>query len=344
MVNKLTIQDIQKGKYDLLNLVVGEEEYLNEAVREAFVETVLKGDPNDFNYGVYDMEEVSLSVALEEAESLPFFDEKRLIIIENPFFLTSQKVKNVPDHDLDALLAYIENPADFTILLIMASYEKIDQRKKIGKSLTKHASLIETNPLSEKEVQSFVQEDFKSAGFTIDKEAFALFYQLTDGSLTRMMQEKDKLMLYKMDEKRIVKEDVASLVVRSLDQNIFDLNNFILNRQLDKALTLYQDLLLQKEDPIKLIAIMLGQFRILIQVKSLKKKGYHQGEMASLLKSHPYPIKLALQRERHFSMDLLTEAHQQLIETDFKIKTGQVEPIIAFELFMIEFIQTNPTS
>ena len=65
----------------------------------------------------------------------------------------------------------------------------------------------------------------------------------------------------------ISSQDIAEAIPKSLQDNIFDLTQMILKRQIDQARNLVKDLRLQGEDEIKLIAILLGQFRMFSQVK-----------------------------------------------------------------------------
>ncbi|MDN6326621.1 MAG: DNA polymerase III subunit delta, partial [Alkalibacterium sp.] len=117
----------------------------------------------------------------------------------------------------------------------------------------------------------------------------------------------------------------------------FELNERVLKKNVKQSIELYQDLLHQKEDPIKMLALMIGQFRLLLQVKILKKKGYQQADIAGILKIHPYRVKLALQTEKRFKQTTLSSAHRYLINADYKIKSGKMDPKIQIELFIWKF-------
>ena len=89
------------------------------------------------NIGRYDMEATPLAVALDDAMATPFFGERRLVIINKPFFLTGEKRHSKVEHDLDSLKNYLEHPEPSTILVFAAPYEKLDGRKEIVKQLKK---------------------------------------------------------------------------------------------------------------------------------------------------------------------------------------------------------------
>ncbi|MCA9766117.1 MAG: DNA polymerase III subunit delta [Carnobacterium sp.] len=331
------VAKLRNNQISSVYLVLGTESYLNRTLRETFIYSILKEDEIDLNLGIYDMSEVPLGTALEDAESIPFFGDRRLVIIDHPLFLTGDKNKAKLEHDMKWFENYVLKPSETTTLVIFAPYEKLDERKKISKLLKKNALIIETTTLSEKEMRSYLKTTIENEDFTVSSEAFELFVQLTDANLSVAMSELPKLLLFGQDKKRITKEAVSQLITRSLEQNIFSLNDYVLKKKVGPALELYHDLLLQKEDPIKINAIMTSQFRLLLQVKILEKKGYQQGDIAKMLKVHPYRIKLSIQHMRPFSKKVLSDAYNGLIETEYRLKTGQGKREMQFELFVLQF-------
>lgn len=331
------VTKLKNNEITPIYLVLGTESYLNQIVRDTFIYSVLKEDERDLNLGIYDMQEVPLGTALEDAESVPFFGERRLVIIDHPLFLTGDKGKAKFEHDMKWFENYLANPSETTTLVVFAPYVKLDDRKKISKLLKKKAVIIETTTLSEKEMRNYLKTTIENEEFTISPEAFELLIQLTDANLSVAMSELPKLLLFGQETKYITKEAVSELVTKSLEQNIFSLNDYVLKKKVGAALELYHDLLLQKEDPIKINAIMTAQFRLLLQVKILETKGYQQGDIAKMLKIHPYRIKLSIQHMRPFSKKILMDAFNGLIETEYRLKTGQGEREMQFELFILRF-------
>lgn len=327
---------IKQGNISPVTLVLGTESYLNDIAEKNLIQAAFQGEMDEMNFARFNMTNDLLDLALEEAVSLPFFGDKRMVIIDEPYFLTAEKSKTKLAHDISWFLDYLADPADFTYFVILAPYEKLDKRKKVPKMLLKQADVITTQPLSEKETISYVSRFIKNKGYKIDRQTFTLLQNMTALDLTSMMKALDKLMIYKSDTKVIDKEDVRELVQPALEQNVFALNQLVLQRKIGDALQAFQDLTLQKEDPIKLIAIMLSQFRLLLQVKILKKHGYQQGDIATVLKTHPYRVKLASQQEKKFSQADLSLAHSRLIDTDFAIKSGEIPASTAFELFVLQ--------
>ena len=123
---------------------------------------------------------------------------------------------------------------------------------------------------------------------------------------------------------------------KSLEHNVFDLTNQVLSGNSEHAIQLYEDLLLQGEETIKLNAILLTQIRLFLQTKILAKLGYQQANIAETLKVHPYRVKLALQQVRQFELARLEAIYDELVENDFRIKTGQMDKELLFQLFILK--------
>lgn len=338
------LADIRKKNFSPIYLVMGEERYFTERIREDLIKYALDEDTIDLNLISFDMEEQSINDALFEASSFPFFGERKLIFVQNPFFLTGQKPKNVPDHSLDELEEYLENPADFSIMVFFAPYEKLDKRKKITKLLQKKAQFIDVSTPHPNAASRYIKDIVKEKGYRFSDEAFQLFTERTNGQLTSMMHELDKLLLYHIDSKTITKGSVQQLIPKTFEQNVFELNTLVLNNQVEASIEMYQDLLVQKEEPIKIVALLISQFRLLLQVNILQKKGLQQNEMAKSLKVHPYRVKLAMQNNHRYNQHILAEALDYLIDADYKMKTGQIDQELQVELFIMRFAKQSKAS
>jgi len=335
------LANIRKENYAPIYLVLGEERYFIERIRETIIEQALDEESMDLNFSSFDMEENTINDALFEASSFPFFGNRKVVFVQNPYFLTGKKAKNAPNHNIDELEEYIKNPAEFTILVVFAPYEKLDRRKKITKLLEKNARLIDVSSPYPNEVNRYVKEIIKEKGYQMTDSAFQLFTERTDGNLTKMMHELSKLFLYHVDSHKITKDSIQYLVPKSLEQNVFELNTLVLNNQVEASIEAYHDLLVQKEEPIKIVALLISQFRLLLHVKIIQNQGYPKGDIAKVLKVHPYRIKLALQNIRRYDQKLLSKALDYLIDADYKMKTGQIDQELQIELFIMRFAQQS---
>lgn len=327
-------KQIKAKKFSPIFLLYGPETFIINETKQLLISNVLHEEERDFNLSSYDLEETSIEVALEDAETLPFMGEKRLIFLHNPVFLTSEKTKEKVEHQLAKLESYIKEPSPFSILVFIAPYEKLDERKKLTKELKRIGAVLEAKKLNDSELMGWIQERAAYNEVEMDAQAAELMLSLTGTNLFMLTSELDKLALNVGKGNRIEIDIVDQLVSRSLEQNIFNLVDKIVHRKIEDALRIYYDLLKQNEEPIKILSIITGQFRLIYQVKELAKKGYGQQQIAGNLKVHPFRVKLAAGQAQLFGEKELANIMDLLATADYQMKTGAMNKEILIEMFL----------
>ncbi|MFZ7945464.1 DNA polymerase III subunit delta [Neobacillus sp. 19] len=325
---------IKKKEIAPIYLLYGTEAFLINETKQLLLSHILNEDEKDFNFSAYDLEETPVDVALEDAETFPFLGERKVIFLHNPAFLTAEKSKEKVDHNLTKFEAYLKEPAPYTVMVISAPYEKLDERKKITKELKRNAEIVEAKKLSEHELKKWVAERAKSSGIEFEAIAIDQLLALVGTNMFMIAGEVDKLSLYAAEEKRVNAALVDNLVARSLEQNIFTLIEKVVQRRLDEALRIYYDLLKQNEEPIKILALLAGQFRLIYQVKELSRRGYGQQQIAGYLKTHPFRVKLALGQAGKFSDEELSNLMKLLADADYQMKTGGMNKSLLIEMLL----------
>ncbi len=327
-------KEIKKKQFSSIYLLYGTEAFLINEIKQLLTSHVLEGEDTEFNLSSYDLEETPIDAVLEEAETLPFLGDKRLIFVNNPYFLTAEKKKDKVEHNLSKLEAYLKKPSPFSIVVFTGPYEKLDERKKLTKELKRVGQTFEAKKLNERELIGWIKQRASYNHVQIDDKAIELMITLAGNNLFMLTSELDKLALYSGENNRINVETVEKLVSRSLEQNIFTLVEKVVQRQIDEALRIYYDLLKQKEEPIKILAVITSQFRLIYQVKELSRRGYGQQQIAGYLKVHPFRIKLAAGQARMFKDEELVKIMNMLSDADYQMKTGAMNKEMPIEMFL----------
>ncbi|GAX08383.1 DNA polymerase III subunit delta [Secundilactobacillus silagincola] len=329
---------LNKGTSKPVYLITGDQPYLTQRLKRAFLNLIPESE-RTMNYATYDMESTPLAQALDDAMSAPFFGEKRLVFVERAYFLTTENHRgNKIDHDIDGLIKYLEHPEPTSVVVFFATNGKLDSRKKVVKTIKKAAEVISLEAVGERQVRTLVQHNLEQDHFTIEPDALNLLLQRTGTDLSLIMNELPKLKLASVESKQIDKTVVGELVSKSLDQNVFDLVNDVMGKRIEAALNLYRQLILTKEEPLRINAVLVSQFRLLIQTKILMRNGYSQGSIASALKVHPYRVKLAMQSVRRLELAHLRQAYLGLIQIERSLKSTSQDPMMLFELFMLKYL------
>ncbi|WEV44695.1 DNA polymerase III subunit delta [Streptococcaceae bacterium ESL0687] len=316
-----------------LYLIFGEDESLLSEAKTQLLKKV--GYQADNLSQVYlDLVEADTNFALEELESLPFFEDQRLVIYENLWDISTTKKSVFKDSELLRLESYIDNPVDTTVLLIFV-HGKLDSKRRIVKKLKQKAVLLEAKALTEFELKNYFMAYANYLNLRIEGQNLTYVFERSSYNFSLIKKNLELLKLYK-DDKPVTLEDLDSILPKTLQDNIFSLTDMILGQNINGARALVSDLQIQGEDTIKLLAILTGNFRIFYQVKLLQTKGYNQAQITEFMKIHPYRIKLALKTIKSFSVDFLAHTLKNLIELDYQIKSGYGDKDYLFDTQLIK--------
>ena len=217
-------KQIKRKEISPIYLLYGTESFLINETKQLLADTVLNNEDMEFNLSNFDLAETPIEIALEDAETLPFMGERKLLFLHNPQFLTAEKTKEKVEHNLSRLEVYLKEPAPYSIVVFVAPYEKLDERKKITKALKKDAALFEAKKLTEADLKKWIHARADFNGVQFEPSAIELLLALAGTNLFMLTSEIDKMALYVGQGHIIDSRTVEDLVARSLEQNIFTLS------------------------------------------------------------------------------------------------------------------------
>ena len=338
----LAIEESQKltlSNLSSLSLFTGTDQGQFEVMKSQVLKQI-GYDSADLNFAYFDMKEVVYKDVELELVSLPFFADEKIVILDHFMDITTAKKRFLTDDELKSFEAYLDNPLPTTKLLIFAE-GKLDSKRRLVKLLKRDAKVFDAVEAKEQELRQYFQKWSQKEGLQFVGQSFENLLIKSGFQFSEIQKNLLFLQSYKEDSV-IEEEDIVNAIPKTLQDNIFDLTQFILTKKMDQARDLVRDLTLQGEDEIKLIAVMLGQFRTFTQVKILSESGQTESQIASSLGSflgrnpNPYQIKFALRDSRGLSLSFLKQAISYLIETDYQIKTGLYEKGFLFEKALLQ--------
>ena len=338
----LAIEESQKltlSNLPSLSLFTGTDQGQFEVMKSQVLKQI-GYDSADLNFAYFDMKEVVYKDVELELVSLPFFADEKIVILDHFVDITTAKKRFLTDDELKSFEEYLDNPSPTTKLLIFVE-GKMDSKRRLVKLLKRDAHVFDAVEVKEQELRQYFQKWSQKQGLQFTKNSFENLLVKSGFQFSEIQKNLLFLQSYKEDSV-IEEEDIVNAIPKTLQDNIFDLTQFILTKKMDQARDLVRDLTLQGEDEIKLIAVMLGQFRTFTQVKILAESGQIESQIASSLGSflgrnpNPYQIKFALRDARGLSLSFLKQAISYLIETDYQIKTGLYEKSFLFEKALLQ--------
>lgn len=279
----------------------------------------------------YDLSASNVSEVIEEASCMSLFGDKKVVIGENALFLTGTNTS--VNHDIDYLTSYVNAESHDNIVILTVVQDKLDERKKIVKLLKKNVTVIHKETIDEKDLPKFVIKEFLNNGYKIDYKTASYFVDYVGKNVDILLSEINKMIIYKDTDKEIFIEDILNISSKGFNDNVFDLSDAIMKKDFKKIFSCYNDLMILKEEPIKIIALLASQFTLVYQSKLLSKEGFMSKDIASTLKVHPYRVKLAL--EANYPDFELKDILKKLHNLDYEIKTGKVDKIVGLENFLL---------
>lgn len=275
----------------------------------------------------YDATETMLENVVEELNTYGFFVENKVVVFLSCDFLSSERKRSSIIQNEDVLIDYINNPNPQNTLIIIA--EKLDERKKINKLLREKFIVIEDNLNIEDKIRKNID------GYEMDSNTINFLINYLNNDNERILNELNKLKIYKIDDKVITKDDIKSIVVKDLNDDIFSLINSIVKKDINKSLEIYKELISRGEDLSKIVITTVDQFRLIYKTKILINDGKGKDEITSMFKIHPYRVKLAMEESYNFTLEELKTYIIELGKIDISIKTGTLTNNNPFEIFLL---------
>lgn len=299
--------------------------------RETLADLIAKmGDPslielNTTRFG----DSVRMPELRQACSSLPFLSGRRLVIVEGALS------GNVSQGFIEKLLNYLPELPDTTRLIFLesqslpASHPLLKFAKAEEKGYVKAFKRPEGRALDQ-----WVRERVADGGGQITPRAVHVLVSNIGNDLALLANEIDKLLLYKGGEEAIGDEDVRRLCPYVAETSIFDLVDALGTRNGSRAAMLLQTKLNEGADPFYLFAMIVRQFRLLIQVKELADDGLSQAAIARSLGLHGFVAGKVLQQSQHFTLPQLEQVYAHLLQTDVGVKTGRADMTTSLDLLV----------
>lgn len=321
---KVIKEHIKSGNFKQFYLLYGSEEYLKKLYRDKIKDAILK-DANDMNYSYFEGKAADPVRISEIADTLPFLNDYRLIIIENSSLFKSQ-------NELSDLLV---NAPQSTIIVFIE--DEIDKRSKLYKMVKDKGTVSEMNGLDEKNLKLFVVSLLEQEGKRITETNVSYLLERTGTDMINICNEVEKLINYTMGRDVILPEDIDEVVTTQISGKIFHMIDAIGSKQASKALTYYYDLLSVREKPLSILFLITRHFNILLQVKNLQALGNNPASISEFVGVPSFAVGKYQAQARNFSSRRLKDALEYCADIEEQIKTGRMLEKIGVELLIVTF-------
>lgn len=319
-------RDLEKGTLAPLYFLFGEEPYLLNQSVERFKYSVLAEGAADFNYSLFYASDADISAVRDAVETLPMMASKRLVILKEAQELT--------DREWGVLEPVITSPVESTVFVILAS--RVDKRKKQIRLLLETADCVDFKKPYDNQIPGWVKYIAGSLGLEIAEDAILLLSKLVGSHLTEIETELRKLADFIGERTRIEVADVAQVVSRSKEENVFDFTRAIGECDRVQALEHLVHLLDQGQSEVGIVSLLARHIRILLTVKRGQDQGLSGAKLAHYAQVPPYFLENYVHQSRLWTAKKLEQTLVVLSETDKALKSSPLSAHIWLENLVLK--------
>ncbi|MCF2641788.1 MAG: DNA polymerase III subunit delta [Roseburia sp.] len=318
-------EDIKNGQIKKIYLLYGEEAYLKHQYKNKLKAAVVAKD-DTMNFSSFAGKDINPKAVIDLAETLPFFAERRLILLENSGFF-----KNA----CEELSGYLSDMPDSTCMVFVE--DEVDKRSKMYKAVGKNGTVVEFKKQTDEILVRWILGRLKKENRKITNPVMQLFLTKTGTDMENIDKELEKLICYTMGRDIIEASDVEAVCVGRTENKIFEMVNAIAEKNQKKALDLYYDLLALKEPSMRILFLITRQFQILLQVKEMRGLGFDNKTIASKVGIPEFAVRRNLVQAKAFQGKELRQALEDGVAAEEAVKTGRMADQLAVEMFLIQY-------
>lgn len=317
--------DIKMGQLKNVYLLYGTEDYLKRQYRDKLKHALVEPD-DTMNFSAYEGKDINPKELIDLSETLPFFKEKRMILVENSGFFKNS---------CDDLAEYMSQVPESTCFVFVE--EEVDKRSKLFKVASRAGSAVEFETPKEDMLIRWILGRIQREGKKITQSVMQLFLSKTGSDMENIDKELEKLICYTLDKTEISAADVEAICTGQTENKIFEMIDAISARNQKKALDLYYDLLALKEAPMRILFLIARQFQNLLLIKSMSAKGYPAVSIAKTAGMPSFAVQKNLRQAGAFKINQLKEAIEDCGQAEEDVKTGRMADQLAVELLIVKY-------
>ena len=317
-------EHIKQNQFSNAYLLYGQEDYLKKLYRDKLRNAIIAPD-DTMNYSYFEGKDLNINEVMSIADTVPFFSDRRLIIIENSGLFKMQ----------NDFADYINTLPDTSFLVFVE--QEVDKRNRLYKAVQKKGLAIEMNGMAEKDIKLWIATYLQKNGKKMTEQNISYLIQKVGADMKNLQNEMEKIICYAMEESIISKQDIDEVCVTLTEGKIFQMIDAIGMKNQDEALNLYYDLIAVREKPMSILFLIMRHFNILHQIKELNHMGASRGDMASKIGIPPFTVKKYIGQTKNFKLSEIKKNISRCVEVEQGVKTGLLLDQIGVELLIVEF-------
>lgn len=307
------IENARGGRFPPVSVIAGAERLLVERAVDA-LRGAANAEPGGFNHDVFQGQSLSAATLINTARMLPMLAQSRFVLVRH--------ADAIPAGELDAICAYMKKPVAEACVVFMG--DKLDGRSKLAKTAIEIGSFHEAAPPRLNELPELLQGEARARGHQLEHAAAQALVDSLGAELSALDDALERLSLYVGEGKPIDLAAVEACVVHTRTDSVWALVDAVGARNKRVAIASAGSLLGSQEPPLRILALIARQLRVLARVRSALKSGLKEQEAAQKAGAPPFKARELAQLARKFDDAQMRRAFETIAEADLLLKGSKV--------------------
>jgi DNA polymerase-3 subunit delta len=350
-------QAIAEAKADKLRpvyLVLGEERLIVDRVIAALRDAASRGGIAGFNEDKFIAGEASVYAVIGAAKMLPMMAKRRFVLVRGldrwekkageegegppPTATAKEATKGkrgkVEANPLDDLADYAKEPADTTVMVLVAP--KLHGQRRIVTHAKKAGHLVNCDPLSRKALPGWIEATAREKGHSIPSDVADLLAEIAGPELGYVSDALERLSLYVGPKQPITEDAVAVAVTRVRQSTVWELIDALGRRRLSAALSALADVYDPRDGGLRLLGAVSWSVRQMVKFDAALRDGAEPSEAAQRAGVPPFKVQEVAQVVRSVPAGTLGRWLKLMADADLALKSSRRPAQAVLEGMLIE--------
>ena len=320
--NRLAMQrmkrDLKAGTPGSLYLFHGEETYLRNYYLDRLQKVCVPAGMEGFNVHRFSGKGLDLHALSEALDALPMMSPRTFVQVDDyDIFKASEQERNT----MTTLLSDLPDYCTLVFVYDTLEYKSDARMKKLAGAIREKGQVIAFNHQEQSDLIDWIGRRFHALGHDISVGDADYLIHVSGGLMTPLIGEIEKIGAYARQQ-RVTRADIDAVAIPVLDAQVFRMTDALTKRDYDKVFSILNDLLLLRQEPIMILAVLGKHFRQLYSARVALESGKTGKWLMELWGMRSvYPADKLMEAARRYDPAWCRRAMQRCAETDLAMKS-----------------------
>ena len=334
-INELN-KELNDGYIRQLYLLYGSERFLIQDYKARLL-SALNCVGDEMNFNTFSGDKISIPELLDTAKTMPFFSERRVVLVEDSGFF-----KSATEGLLEGLA---ELPSTTVLIFIEHDKEKrdgtekgVDGRNKIFKFFDKAESTFSMDTPDEKDLYTWITSTLSRGGKQVERGVPERLLSGPKRDMQELESEMEKLLSYTLEKEQITVCDVEDICVSPVEDKVFAMIDALSTRDKTKAVLYYSDLLFLRDPIFRIVSLIQRHYQILLRIKQMQSDQTPWGNIARIAGIQPFLVKKYQAQANGYSEKQLQDACAYCFDVNLAVTGGILPDAVALDRLIMQLL------